>query len=147
MTIYPPRHGLRSRRPRLRPHHSANNTQRLWAGTIIGSENGGTGCDPTVQIQACNDTKSLLACRTITGNDGTANVLAGLGADGEVSGNGTEAGSIENLVVAGVHLPAAGGTGEVAAAGPSGFSTRAASFACLARRATSPACHRPNPVA
>ncbi len=87
----------------------------FWAGTIIGSENAGSGCDPTVQIQAYNDIKNLIACRIIAGDDGTVNILAGLDGDGNVSGDGTEAGSIENLVV-GV-ISGEGGIVNIAAGG------------------------------
>ena len=87
----------------------------LRARTILGSENGRAGCDPTVQIQAYNDIKSLVACSIIAGEGGTVNILAGLDAEGQVSGDGTGAGSIENLVV-GV-ISGEGGVVNIAAGG------------------------------
>lgn len=73
-------------------------------GTLSGSGNPTAGCDPAVQIQAYNDIKNFFADRIIAGDDGVINILAGIGADGEVSGEVNEdgefeAGSIERMVV------------------------------------------------
>lgn len=74
-----------------------HNINELCAGTISGT-GGGNGCDPAVQIQAYNDIKSFSAAQIIAGDGGTVNILAGVDANGNVSGDG-EAGSIEHMVV------------------------------------------------
>ena len=93
----------------------------LQAGVIEGSDGGnGTGLDTAVQIQAYNDIKSMMACVIASGEDGVVNIIAGLNADGELSGSFDAdgnfiAGSIENLAVG--LLMADGGVVNIAAGG------------------------------
>lgn len=92
----------------------------LQAGTILGSENPGANWDPAVQIQAYNDIKSLMADRIIAGQAGVVNILAGIDADGNVSGEYDEngnlvAGSIESIIVG--TISGAGGIVNIAAGG------------------------------
>ena len=93
----------------------------LQAGVIEGSDGGnGTGLDTAVQIQAYNDIKSLMAGQIISGQDGIVSIIAGLNADGELSGSFDAdgnfiAGSIENLAVG--LLMADGGVVNIAAGG------------------------------
>jgi hypothetical protein len=105
-----------------------HNIDDLRAGLISGtSTDSGCGCcgccggygyggsgDSEVQIQAYNDIKSFTADTIQSGNNGLVNILAGIDANGNVSGDG-DAGSIEKMIV-GV-ISGAGGVVNIAAGG------------------------------
>ncbi|MCP4378849.1 MAG: hypothetical protein GY794_22075, partial [bacterium] len=78
---------------------AGHDIENVYVGTVLGSENGRVGNDPAVQIHAQNDIKNFRAGRIIAGQDGTVNIMAGLDAYGNASGDDSGNGSIESMIV------------------------------------------------